>query len=167
MKNSNSHKQIQEKMLLYLDGDLEKAEAQKVRIHVDRCPECARILENSKRLWTQAPFEVKAVPSQRLWNNIQARLEDAGQPRRFFFKPAEWVQRFAFPVTMAVLISLAAAAGAVIGSSGRQPAAETAAALKSPVAAAEEFKLGLFDISLPGSLIEILDEPDQHGPSRK
>lgn len=156
MKKSNTHKQIQEKIILYLDGDLGKAEAEKVRSHAERCPECSRVLENCRRLWTQTSFEKEAVPSQRLWNNIEVRLDETRQPRAFFFKLDELVHRFAFPVVMAVLISLAAAAGVVIGSSGGQPSAESIAGLRPSAAAAdEEFKLGLFDISPPGSLTEI------------
>jgi anti-sigma factor RsiW len=168
MKKSNIHKQIQEKMILYLDGDLDKAEAEKVRSHADRCPECARVLENCRRLWTQESFEEEAVPSQRLWNNIEARLDETRQPRAFFFKLDEWVHRFAFPVAMAVLISLAAAAGVVIGSSGGQPSAESIAGLNPSAAAAdEEFKLGLFDISPPGSLTGIFGGRAESGPSQE
>ncbi len=167
MKKSNIHKQIQANMLLYLDGDLGKAESEKVRGHAARCPECARILENCRRLWTRESLEEETVPSQRLWNNIEARLDETRQPRAFFFKLDELAHRYAFPAVMAVLIFLAAAAGAVIGSSGERPSTESIAGLRRSAAADEEFKLGLFDISPPGSLTEIFGGGTENGPSQE
>lgn len=162
MKKSGIHKQLQHKMILYLDGDLEEAEAEKVRSHVNSCPACFQMLEDYRRWWKNEPLSEKAVPSQKLWHNIQARLAAMGKPRPLRFKLNEWIHCYAFPVFISVMISLAVAAGAVIGSTSRQLSNEL-----PPAAAAEEFKLSLFDIAPPGSLAEIFDSPVQPGPSRK
>lgn len=167
MKKSGIHKQIQRKMLLYLDGDLREAEAELVRSHADACPVCSQMLENYRRLWKH-PYESKeAVPSQKLWNHIQARLNEMEDTRPFFLQLRGFIHRYAFPVFMAVMVSLAVAAGAVIGSSGRQLSFKSSSGLIRDGNIAEELQLGLFDIAPPGSLTEIFDGTGQSGPAGK
>ncbi len=167
MRKSNIHKRIQERMLLYLDGELEKGDEKKVRNHLSGCPECSRRLEIYRRLWKDVSGSKEDVPSQRLWNHIQARLGEIEKPRLFFSQWKEVITRYAFPVFMAVTVSLAVAAGAAIGSSGRPFFFESSADLRPHGAIEEEFGLNLFDIAPPGSLTEIFDGTGQTGPSRK
>jgi len=155
MKKSNIHKQIQENMLLYLDGDLEEAEAKKVQSHVAICPHCSRMLEDYRQLWKDPSLEQISVPSQRLWNNIWARICERGKSGLFLWKLGQLARTYAFPVFMAVMISLAAAAGAFIGLSGGRLPDQSSAWLGPSSTMAEELKLGLFDIAPTGSLTEI------------
>lgn len=167
MKKPDIHQKIQKKMLLYLDGDLEEAEAKKVHNHIKSCPACSRRLEIYMRLWRDAPASEKPAPSQRLWNNIQARLDEVKEPRTFSFQLREIISRYAYPLFMVIMVCLAVAAGAAIGSFGRQSSLETSADFSQSGAISKELELGLFDIAPPGSITEIFDGAVQNGRSRK
>lgn len=68
-------------MLLCLDGDLGEAEAKLVRSHADACPACSQMLKNYRQLWKHSSESKEAVPSQKLWNHIQARLNETEDTR--------------------------------------------------------------------------------------
>lgn len=67
MNSSGVHNEVQGLLSAYLDGELTQAEAQRVRIHVEDCRECARELNEMSRLRTlTAAMPVPEPPDARM-----------------------------------------------------------------------------------------------------
>jgi anti-sigma factor RsiW len=74
-------RQYQEDFTAYMDGELAPARAGEIRLHVQRCSECAEELES---LEYAAGFVQRSVaelePDVRLWRTVKTRISLAREP---------------------------------------------------------------------------------------
>src|SRR5437899_2421921 len=93
---------IRESAHEYLKGWLEPREAQVVRQHLDRCPECSADLETTRTQLALLDTLPEIEPAPETWNRIQANL-----PRRT-------TRVFKFSLRMAAAASILVAVGSFI-----------------------------------------------------
>ncbi|MFQ5952472.1 MAG: anti-sigma factor family protein [Candidatus Omnitrophota bacterium] len=70
----------------YIDGELDREDRRVVEDHLGACAECKRIEEKLRKIAVE-PFEKaeKAVPPERVWNNIREAITKEAESRSFIF----------------------------------------------------------------------------------
>ncbi len=74
-------RQCNDDMTAYIDGELDKATAEQMGVHLDRCPPCRdeyRGLKNSAAFVTAHVREIDPTPE--LWNNLRIRIAEMPPP---------------------------------------------------------------------------------------
>ncbi len=142
------HKNIQNKLLLYIDGDLPEKDYQMVKRHISRCAQCRKHLEILSRIWTQSREPVDATPSPYLYTRIQARIADYNRKKPVERFAEGILERLAYPALATIGIAITFWLGVLM-----IPAPEYATG--QPTEIKQEFGLEHFDITPPGSIGDI------------
>lgn len=113
MRCAKARKRISE----YVDGDLDSRKRTKLERHLDECSRCQELLKDFQDMALKAKGLDQPVPSDSVWNKIQARMESGQQtvitpapPRRTWLT----VPKFQFAVAAAAL-SLVVIAAVTLG----------------------------------------------------
>lgn len=76
----------------YVDGELTPKQMKRVRSHVDRCPDCAKMLEGLSKLKTllaeNRPQPLIESTPEFFWSQVKARIQGDAKPRQ------SWSARF-------------------------------------------------------------------------
>lgn len=96
---AGAHEHWNDRLSLYLDGELESAERARLETHVAECAACAVALAELREVMARARSLEDRPPATDLWPAIEARLEPraAARPARravIVEGPAWWGRRF-------------------------------------------------------------------------
>lgn len=155
-----NHSEVQEHLLLYLDGDLPELEEQQIRDHLSRCTQCSGQLKLLADVWKSGEARERIQPPAYLWAAIERRIlhhkKGTAVPdwreiiKRYVARPAP-----AFAAVAALLL------GIYIGTFSRNGESLRAQSMGQRFEPGEEFGLNQFDLVPPGSmgsaLVNILD----------
>ncbi|MBM3264380.1 MAG: zf-HC2 domain-containing protein [candidate division Zixibacteria bacterium] len=124
-----THRNIQNRLLLYLDDELPDRERADIACHLAQCSPCRSYLAELKRLWETEPAH--RTPPSYLWKNVQTVIRGHAPGRT---RPTG-VGRL-FPLLRPALMTAALIVGIAIGTYiGNLP--ETVASSENPVVSAE------------------------------
>lgn len=99
------HKQIAEKFLLYLDGDLSTHEMTVIQEHLEHCLSCKEHLDLLSEAWKAEAAVKRENPSPFLWTRLQARIDEYQRNQNLFTDFFEQLIRLARPaVTLSLLV---------------------------------------------------------------
>jgi anti-sigma factor RsiW len=70
------HKDIKNKLILYLDGDLSDKDAAAVKEHLSGCRSCEQEIRALAAIWKDEDKFVKVKSSSYLWTRLEARLNE-------------------------------------------------------------------------------------------
>jgi anti-sigma factor RsiW len=121
-----NHDKIQEKLLLWLDGELPRAETEQVRQHLGACPECAGKLGALEREWKAARESGRVEPPPFLAARIATRIREYARNRHFLSDLTESLGRVAQRAALVLLLAGAVAVGIYLGGSPAKPSGKTA-----------------------------------------
>lgn len=138
------HARIQERLLLYLDGDLSPVEMQAIAEHLSACPACNEQLRLTASLWRPETGLKKPEPSPFLWTRLQARIREYEQTPALMWRVRG--------ITAHPFRALALIAAVVLGISLGTPRGVQSVEIAQSVRAPNEFGLDRFDVIPPGSL---------------
>jgi anti-sigma factor RsiW len=152
------HTDVQERLFLYLDGDLPAEEIRLIREHLAGCSVCSRQHDRLAATWHPVSPQERPQPSPFLWTRIQARIGDREVSPSFLWWPREALRMFrAHPLVVPVAVA-ALVAGLYVGTppapdeqSAPRPAGSTAGF-------ADELGLDHFDVVPPTALGRTLTE---------
>lgn len=139
------HKSIQNKLLLYIDGDLSENEHRTVDRHLNRCAGCRKRLEVLSKIWTQSRVPIETTPSPYLYTRIQARIEEYNRKKPVVRFAEGMLERLVYPSFATIGIAITFWLGVLL-----IPAPEYAAG--QPADIKQEFGLEHFDVVPPGSI---------------
>jgi anti-sigma factor RsiW len=104
--------QFTHQLSAYLDGELERNSRRRLEAHLVACPQCSALLADLRAIVAAAPHYEGREPSRDLWQNIEARLDEAEVipiTSRPPVLPAS--RRFSWPQLIAASIVMAAVGG--------------------------------------------------------
>jgi len=110
-----SHKSIQKKLLLYLDGELPENERAMLDAHLGNCSLCSKDLEVLSKVWKLEGAVAKAQPSPYLWTRLETRIKVHERKQRLFAHMRERLIPLMRPVIVVVLFLLAIILGNYLG----------------------------------------------------
>jgi anti-sigma factor RsiW len=146
------HTRIQEKLLLYLDGNLPEGEMQRIREHLSTCSVCSKQYEVLALLWRSENRLVKVKPSPFLWTRLQARIKEYEQTPIFVWDLKRILQGITLRPFPALAIIAAVAVGIYLGSPLEPQRYKPVQSVSQLVGAADELGLDQFDVIPPGTL---------------
>ena len=139
------HKDVEKKLLLYLDSELTNKEMKEINEHLSTCAECSRQRDLLASIWNSENVRQKPEVPPFLWTRIEASIKEYEQTFRshILMKSIRYVSMH--PVSMAASI-IAVATGIFVGTlTFHQQNMKPQIQRLSPYAA-DEFKLNLFDL---------------------
>src|SRR5206468_8291363 len=122
------HEDWIEKLSDYLDGELSAIEREAVESHLQRCAECARVLEDLRRVVARAASIQPQPPAVDLWTGIAERIEGSAAGGGVTSFPAEsrrhrgvssWRISLSLPELAAAAVLLVALSGGIVWSIAR------------------------------------------------
>ena len=146
------HKRIQEKLLLYLDGNLPEEEMQHIREHLSTCPVCARQRDMLAPVWRTEDRLKKAEPTPFLWTRLQARINEYEHTPRVVWDVKGMFRGMRLRPIPALAVIAAVTVGIYIGTPHEPQRSERAQSISQLTAAANELGLDQFDVIPPGTL---------------
>jgi len=146
------HTRIQEKLLLYLDGNLPDEEMQQIRKHLSTCSVCAKQYEVLASLWRSEIRLEKVKPSPFLWTRLQARIKEYEQTPIFIWDLKRILQGITLRPFPALGVIAAIVVGFYLGSPRESQRYQPAQTVSQLVGAADELGLDQFDVIPPGTL---------------
>lgn len=146
-----THREILERLILFLDRDLPEKEMQHIREHLSTCPACTKEYDALASLWCPEVRPEKMKPSPFLWTRLQAQIEEYERTPEVVWG-VEALFRAIRGRPLPVLAVLGAiVAGVYLGSPQEQQPYETASSVSSQTPAIDELGLEQFDVIPPGS----------------
>lgn len=99
------HKQIEEKLILYLDGVLSGREMSTFQEHLEHCSNCRKKLDLLAGVWRAEAAVKRENPSPFLWTRLEARIDQYERNKNLFTDFFEQLVRLARPaVTLSMLV---------------------------------------------------------------
>ena len=146
------HKEIQEQLLLYIDGELPDEEMHQIRDHLSACAVCAQRRDELASLWRSETRSDKVKPSPFLWTRLQARIKEYEQTPAFAWDLKRSMQRIPLRPFPALAVIAAIVVGIYIGKPREPGRDERAQSVSQLVGSADELGLDQFDVIPPGAL---------------
>ncbi len=146
------HKEIQKKLLRYIDAELPQEERKEIQLHLEQCEQCRKDVELLYGVWNISQSIERMQPSPFLWNKISAQLEGKAQKERLIHKAGAFIRQTARPALTAAVAALALFIGIQIGgylntkTFSKQQTTQTTNELQ------DEFGLQNFQLLTSGSL---------------
>lgn len=78
--------EIRPRLTAFLDGEVEDSDA--IRVHLDSCPECVKLLDTHKKVTRLSALVRGPSPHPEAWTRIETRLSTFSGGRLFAFVPA-------------------------------------------------------------------------------
>lgn len=147
-----THTDVQERLLLYLDGDLPEEQIQRMREHLSDCTKCARQRDLLAGTWLPEIKRSKLQPSPVLWTKLIERIEEY-EHIPAFLRGAKgalqtvMVRPIAIPAAIAALLL-----GMYLGTPPDQNRNSQPPSSTQPVASGDDLGLDQFDVIPPAAL---------------
>jgi len=109
------HKNIQKKLLRYIDAELPENERQEIETHLKQCEQCRKDVELLSGTWYLSQQVKVAHPSPFLWEKISNRLDVETQKNYLIYRAASFIREMAQPALTAAAVILALFIGIQIG----------------------------------------------------
>ena len=119
------HEEWTDKLSEYLDGELSPEDRGAVDAHLRECSDCARVLDDLRRVVARAQAIPARPPQADLWPGVERRIERVRAPRRI---------QFTLPQLAAAATLLAAVSGGLAWSVAARVDAHRAAAVAAVAA---------------------------------
>jgi hypothetical protein len=142
------HTKIQEKLLLYLDGNLSNEEMQQIREHLSTCSVCAEQYDALASVWLSERRLEKIKPSPFVWTRLQTLIKEYEQTPVFVWDLKKIFGGISLRPIPALAVIVAIVVGIYLGSPRESQKYKPA----QLVSAADELGLDQFEIIPPGSL---------------
>jgi cellobiose-specific phosphotransferase system component IIC len=97
-----NHSEIQNKLLLYIDGSLDQTDTTEVEIHLSQCPHCKKHIAMLSEIWNNKPAIDKFTAPPFLWTRVEANM---GNPEQNY---ASGMLSYALKTTAAIFALLIA-----------------------------------------------------------
>jgi hypothetical protein len=146
------HTYIQEKLLLYLDGNLPDKEVQQIREHLSSCSDCAEQNKVLASVWQSESRLEKVTPSPFLWTRLQASIKEYEQTPVFVSDLKIIFQGIALRPIPALAVIAAIVFGIYLGTPREPQRYEHTQSVSQLVGAPDELGLDQFDVIPPGAL---------------
>jgi len=146
------HIDIQEKLLLYLDGDLPDEEMKKIRAHLATCSLCMEHHDALAAIWQPERSPGKVTPSPFLWTRLQARIKEYEQTPAFVWDLKRSLQGITARPVSALAVLAAIVAGIYLGTPRVSQNYEMTQSINQLVGASDDLGLNQFDVIPPGTL---------------
>ena len=109
------HKEIQKKLLRYLDDELPQEERSEIQNHLERCEQCRQDIDLLSGAWNLSQPIKRSQPSPFLWNKISARLDSKAQKGQLIHKAVLFIRQMAQPALTAAVVILGLFIGINLG----------------------------------------------------
>jgi len=146
------HVHIQEKLLLYLDGNLPDTEMQKIHEHLSVCSVCAEQHDALASVWRMERRLERAKHSPFLWTRLQAHIKEYEQTPVFVWDLKRIFQGITVRPFPALAIIAALVVGIYLGTSREPQRYGHTQSVSQLVGASDELGLDQFDVIPPGTL---------------
>ena len=156
------HTHIQEKLLLYLDGNLPEYEMQQIREHLSTCSDCAERNKALVSVWQSESKLEKFTPSPFLWTRLQAQIKEYEQTPVFVWDLKKIFQGITIRPYPALAVIAAIVFGIYLGTPREPQRYEHTQSISQLVSASEELGLDQFDVIPPGALGSTLVKDVKH-----
>lgn len=147
-----THTDVQERLLLYLDGDLSEDQIRHMREHLSVCTVCAHQRDLLASLWRSESGREKLQPSPFLWTRLQTRIKEYEQTPSFVWGMKEalrgiMVRPLSIPVAIAAIF-----VGIYLGTPRDHQRYEHPQSISYSLGAADDLELDQFDVIPPTAL---------------
>lgn len=146
------HTHSQEKLLLFLDGNLPDEEMQQIRKHLSTCSVCAEQHDALAPVWQSESKLEKVQPSPFLWTRLQARIKESEQTSVFMSDLKRTLHGITVPPFPALAVVVAIVVGIYLGTPREPRRYERAQSINQLSSSADELGLDQFDVIPPGTL---------------
>jgi anti-sigma factor RsiW len=146
------HEEIQQQLLLYLDGELPDEEMRQIREHLSACAVCAQRRDELASLWQSERRLEKVKPSPFLWTRLQARIKEYEQTPAFAWDLKRSMQQIPLRPFPALAVIAAIVVGIYIGTPREPQRNARVQAVSQSVGSVDELGLDQFDVIPPGAL---------------
>ncbi len=109
------HKEIQKKLLRYIDAGLPQEERKEIQLHLEQCEQCRKAVRLLSGIWSLLPPVSRAQPSPFLWNKISARLAGKTQKEHLIHRAGAFIRQTARPALTAAVVALGLFIGIQLG----------------------------------------------------
>ncbi len=109
------HKDIQKKILRYIDSELSEEERLEVEAHLKQCAQCRRDVESLSVSWQLSESVYRVQPSAFLWNRISEHLNEVSHGKYLNYRITSFIRQLAQPALTAALIIIALFTGIQVG----------------------------------------------------
>lgn len=110
-----NHKKFQNKIILYLDGDLGEDERIKMQEHLKVCSLCNQHVKDFSKVWKLESVSMRKKPSPYLWTRLEKRIEEYNYYNHFLSVLMERINSLVQPVAFFLLIIIAVFIGNYLG----------------------------------------------------
>jgi hypothetical protein len=146
------HTHIQEKLLLYLDGNLSDEEMQKIRNHLSSCSICTEQHNALASVWQSERRLEKVQPPPFLWTRLQARMKESEQTSVFVWDLKRILQGITIRPFPVIAVIAAIVFGIYLGTPREPQRYEHTQSVSQLVNVSDELGLDQFDVIPPGTL---------------
>ncbi|NOY58454.1 MAG: hypothetical protein GXO75_05920 [Calditrichaeota bacterium] len=109
------HKEIQKKLLRYIEAELPPDERAEVQLHLERCEQCRKDVQSLSGAWNLSQSIKQVQPSPFLWNKISAQLGGKTQKGGLVNKVRVFIRQTARPALTAAIVMLGLFIGIKLG----------------------------------------------------
>jgi anti-sigma factor RsiW len=146
------HTYIQEKLLLYLDGDLPDEEMQHIRDHLSTCSDCTDQSRRLESVWHSENRLEKVTPSPFLWTRLEMQIMESERSPVFVWDRKTILHGITMHPIPAFAAVVAIAAGIYLGTPQEAQTYEQNRSVSQLAGTSDELGLNHFDVIPPGTL---------------
>ncbi len=110
------HKQIQKKLIFFLDGELTDHEMTGIRRHLEQCSLCATRFEAISNVYQMGDTVKRPEPSSYLWALLAQRIEESETHEHLFADYFEQLVKLARPAAVLLMLVAGISLGIYLGS---------------------------------------------------
>ncbi len=110
-----SHKQIQRKLILFLDSELTDHEMTRIRQHLKQCSSCSTLCGAISKVYQTGNAVKRPEPSSYLWALLAKRIEESETDEHLFTDYFEKLVQLARPAVIVLTLVVAILLGVYLG----------------------------------------------------
>jgi hypothetical protein len=98
--------QVEDNLIDYVERKVPESLRGNIEDHLDRCLECARLVERFMLVWDAFPEEERVTPPESLWPDLWERIRSYDKPRKVDKRVFDGLVNSLRPVAAALLLLL-------------------------------------------------------------
>lgn len=151
-KPGMTHGEIQQQLLLYLDGELTDEEMHHIQEHLSSCAVCTRRRDKLASVWRSESRLERVKPSPFLWTRLEAGIKEYEQTPRFVWEMGRTMRQMPLRPLPALALLAAIVVGIYVGTPREPQREDWTESLSQLASSAGELGLDQFDVIPPGAL---------------